>query len=120
MGYNGDGYEVGNENEGGHTGSGLDRSYPELTGVVSERVLTQRRNAMVEEVVQRFPEGVHHPGLPGIQSAELSINGMMGFMDCMCHEHNSDRSPNVPQGEGREAESGRQVNYLSVAHWPDQ
>ena len=30
----------GNENEGGHTGSGLDRSYPELTGVVSERVLT--------------------------------------------------------------------------------
>ena len=30
----------GNENEGGHTGSGPDRSYPELTGVVSERVLT--------------------------------------------------------------------------------
>ena len=30
----------GNENEGGHTGSGLDRSYLELTGVVSERVLT--------------------------------------------------------------------------------
>ena len=30
----------GNENEGGRTGSGPDRSYPELTGVVSERVLT--------------------------------------------------------------------------------
>ena len=30
----------GNENEGGHTGLGPDRSYPELTGVVSERVLT--------------------------------------------------------------------------------
>ena len=30
----------GNENEGGHTGSGPDQSYPELTGVVSERVLT--------------------------------------------------------------------------------
>ena len=52
MGYNGDGYGVGNEdkvgtgargseNEGGHTGLGPDWSYPELTGVVSERVLTR-------------------------------------------------------------------------------
>ena len=51
MGYNGDGYGVGNEdkvgtrtrgneNEGGHTGSGPDQSYPELTRVVSEQVLT--------------------------------------------------------------------------------
>ena len=36
---------------------------------------------MVEEIVRRFPEGVCHPGLSGIQSAELSVNGMMGFMD---------------------------------------
>ena len=30
----------GNKNKGGHTGLGPDRSYPELTGVVSEQVLT--------------------------------------------------------------------------------
>ena len=36
---------------------------------------------MVVEIVRRFPEGVRHPGLSGIQSAELSIDGMMGFMD---------------------------------------
>ena len=42
--------------------------------------------------------------------------GKKGF----CHDRNSDQSLNVPRGEEREAESGRQVNYLSVAHWPDQ
>ena len=35
----------------------------------------------VEEIVRRFPKGTRHPGLSGIQSAELSIDGMMGFMD---------------------------------------
>ena len=38
---------------------------------------------MVEEILQRFPEGVRHPGLSGIQSTELSVDGMMGFMDCV-------------------------------------
>ena len=37
-----------------------------------------------------------------------------------CHECNSNRSLNMPQGEEREAESGRQVNYLFVTCWPDQ
>ena len=46
-------------------------------------ILHQRRNAMVEEILQRFPEGMRHPGLSGIQSAELSVDGMMGFMDHM-------------------------------------
>ena len=46
-------------------------------------ILRQQRNAMVEEILRRFPEGVRHPGLSGIQSVELSIDGMMGFMDHM-------------------------------------
>ena len=37
-----------------------------------------------------------------------------------CHERNSDRSPNVPRGEERDDESGRQVDCLSDARWPDQ
>ena len=37
-----------------------------------------------------------------------------------CHERNSDRGPNVPRGEERDDESGRQVDCLSDAHWPDQ
>ena len=44
----------GNENEGGHTGSGPDRSYLELTGVVSERVLTHCMN--------HLKEGLQKPG----------------------------------------------------------
>ena len=36
---------------------------------------------MVEEILRRFPKGTRHPGLSGIQSAELSVDGMMGFMD---------------------------------------
>ena len=44
-------------------------------------ILRQRRNVMVEEILQRFPKGARHPGLSGIQSTELSVNGMMGFMD---------------------------------------
>ena len=46
-------------------------------------ILRQRRNAMLEEILQRFPEGMCHPGLSGIQSTELSVDGMMGFMDCV-------------------------------------
>ena len=38
----------------------------------------------------------------------------------ICHEHNSNRSPNVPRGEERDDESGRQVDCLSDARWPDQ
>ena len=37
-----------------------------------------------------------------------------------CHERNSDWSPNVPRVEERVDESSRQVDYLSVARWPDQ
>ena len=44
-------------------------------------ILRQQRNMTVEEIVWRFPKGTCHPGLSGIQSAELSINGMVGFMD---------------------------------------
>ena len=44
-------------------------------------ILRQQRNAMVEEILWRFPEGMCHPGLSGIQSVELSVDGMMGFMD---------------------------------------
>ena len=60
-----------------------------MIGLVSRKVLLitailrQRRNAMVEEILWRFPKGAHHPGLSGIQSAELSVDGMMGFMDRM-------------------------------------
>ena len=58
-----------------------------MIGLVSREVLLitvilhQRRNAMVEEILRRFPEGARHPGLSGIQSTELSVDGMMGFMD---------------------------------------
>ena len=37
-----------------------------------------------------------------------------------CHKRDSDWSPNVPRGEERDDESSRQVDYLSVARWPDQ
>ena len=46
----------GNENEGGHTGSGPDRSYPELTGVVSERVLTRTQH-LIPPLVARSDSG---------------------------------------------------------------
>ena len=52
-------------------------------------ILRQRRNAMIEEILQRFPEGAHHPGLSGIQSVELSIDEMMGFMDCVADSNQS-------------------------------
>ena len=52
-------------------------------------ILRQQRNAMVEEILQRFPEGAHHPGLSGIQSTELSIDGMMGFMDHVADSNQS-------------------------------
>ena len=52
-------------------------------------ILCQRRNTMVEEILQRFPEGARHPGLSGIQSAELSVDGMMGFMDCVADSNQS-------------------------------
>jgi hypothetical protein len=44
-------------------------------------ILRQRRNAMVEEILRRFPDGARHPGLSGTQSAEASVDGMMSFMD---------------------------------------
>ena len=52
-------------------------------------ILHQRRNVMVEEILQRFPKGTRHPGLSGIQSAELSVDGMMGFMDRMADSNQS-------------------------------
>ena len=52
-------------------------------------ILHQWRNTMVEEILQRFPKGARHPSLSGIQSVELSVGRMMGFMD---HVADSDQS----------------------------
>ena len=66
-----------------------------MIGLVSRKallitaILRQQRNVMVEEILRRFPKGACHPGLSGIQSAELSVNRMMGLMD---HMADSDQS----------------------------
>ena len=60
----------GNENEGGHTGSGPDRSYPELTGVVSERVLTMgenKRSCYIVNILHGFIYMVHNVTVTAIQ-----------------------------------------------------